>query len=185
VKHPAFISLATALLLALLPGCPDNPEPTGRASAADTTPAAQNEICETLPATESSAVAVAPDSSQAKPEPEPRPEAVPALKPQPEPEPEPPSKPEALPRMWDYGSEKCIPCKEMEKILTPMIDEYAGRVDIRIVNVYEEQEAAKQAGIQIIPTQVFYDTDGKELFRHVGAYPRDSIVARFKEYGWE
>ena len=185
MKHLALTLLATALLLALLPGCPNNPEPAGRASAADTTLAAQNEICEKLPATESSAVAVAPDSSQARPEPEPRPEAVPAPKPQPEPEPEPPPKPEALPRMWDYGSEKCIPCKEMEKILTPMIDEYAGRVDIRIINVYEEKQTAAEARIQIIPTQVFYDPDGNELFRHVGAYPRDSIVAKFREFGWE
>jgi thioredoxin 1 len=92
---------------------------------------------------------------------------------------------EGLPRMWDYGSEKCIPCKQMEEILTPMIGEYAGRVDIRIINIYEEKEMAAEARIQIIPTQVFYDAAGKELFRHVGAYPRDSIVAKFKEYGWE
>jgi len=58
-------------------------------------------------------------------------------------------------------------------------------VDIRIINVYENREQTQQARITVIPTQIFYDPEGKELFRHVGMYPRDSIVAKFKEYGWE
>jgi thiol-disulfide isomerase/thioredoxin len=93
-------------------------------------------------------------------------------------------KPRGLPRMWDFGSEKCIPCKTMMGILTPMMSEYAGRVDIRIINVYEEQALASQYRIQIIPTQVFLDTTGKELWRHIGVLTRDSILLRFKEYGF-
>ncbi|MBN2536982.1 thioredoxin family protein [candidate division WOR-3 bacterium] len=115
--------------------------------------------------------------------PEPKPEPKPDIKP--EPKPEPPPKPRALPRMWDYGSTNCLPCVEMEKILTPMMAEYQGKVDIHIVNVYQDRELAARARIQIIPTQVFYDPDGNELFRHVGIYERDSIVARFREFGWE
>jgi thiol-disulfide isomerase/thioredoxin len=93
-------------------------------------------------------------------------------------------RPMSLPRMWDFGSEKCIPCKTMMGILTPMMSEYAGKVDIRIINVYEEQALASQYRIQIIPTQVFLDTTGRELWRHIGVLTRDSILLRFKEYGF-
>ena len=165
------------LLLAMLAGCPSTPKPAGSTPAVDTSLAAQNEICETLPATDSTAVTAVLDSTPAKPKPKPVPK--------PEPEPEPPPKPKALPRMWDYGAENCLPCQEMMRILNPMMQEYAGKVDVRIINVYQEQQLTAQARIQVIPTQIFYDPDGKELYRHVGVYPRDSIVAKFREYGWE
>ena len=69
-------------------------------------------------------------------------------------------------------------------ILNPMMKEFAGKVDVRIVNVYQEQALASQYRIQIIPTQVFMDTTGKELYRHVGAIPRDSILLKFREFGF-
>lgn len=175
-------ALSTVVLLAMLPGCPSTPEPIDTASAPDTNLAAASEICETLPPADT-ATTTAGDSARTKPGPGPEPRPEP--KPGPEPEPPPPSKPKVLPRMWDFGSTNCQPCITMKAILDPMMVDYKGKVDIRIVNVYEEQEAARQARIQIIPTQIFYDPEGKELYRHVGVYPRDSIVAKFKEYGWE
>ncbi len=93
-------------------------------------------------------------------------------------------KPKELPRMWDFGAVTCLPCKTMKEILDPMMAEYKGKVDIRIINVYEEKELTKQFRIVTIPTQVFIDADGKELFRHIGVYPRDSIEAKFKGFGF-
>jgi thioredoxin 1 len=87
-----------------------------------------------------------------------------------------------LPRMWDFGSESCIPCKEMLRILTPMMTEYRDKVDIRIINVYKDKALAKEYRIVTIPTQVFIDAAGKELYRHIGVYPRDSIEAKFREF---
>ena len=91
-------------------------------------------------------------------------------------------KPKELPKMWDFGSEQCIPCKTMLGILTPMIKDYEGRVDVRIINVNVEKELTRQFRISVIPTQVFMDAEGKELFRHIGVYPRDSIEAKFREF---
>jgi thioredoxin 1 len=91
-------------------------------------------------------------------------------------------KPKELPRMWDFGSVSCIPCKTMKGILDPMMVDYQGKVDIRIINVYEDKERAQQFRIITIPTQVFMDAAGKELFRHIGVYPRDSIEAKFREF---
>ncbi len=96
-----------------------------------------------------------------------------------------PEKPKPLPRMWDYGADNCLPCIQMEPILDQLAEEYEGRIDIRVINVYQQGDLARMARIQVIPTQVFIDSDGKELFRHVGFYPRDSIVAKFREFSFE
>ena len=137
-------------------------------------------ICDTTLDTTAVADAVVKPDTQ-KPEPVKKVEPAPQ-KPKPEPE-KVAEKPRELPKMWDFGSEKCIPCKTMLEILTPMMADYRGKVDIRIINVYEETELTKQFRIVTIPTQVFIDAQGKELFRHIGVYPRDSIEAKFREFG--
>jgi len=89
----------------------------------------------------------------------------------------------ALPRLVDLGAGKCIPCKMMAPILEELKTEYAGRMQVDFIDVWENPGAAEQYGIQSIPTQIFYDADGKEFFRHVGFYPKEDILARFKEKG--
>jgi len=38
-------------------------------------------------------------------------------------------------------------------------------------------------GIRIIPTQIFFDAEGNELFRHEGFFAREDILAKWKELG--
>jgi thioredoxin 1 len=35
----------------------------------------------------------------------------------------------------------------------------------------------------MIPTQIFFDTAGKELFRHEGFFAREDILLKWKELG--
>jgi len=37
--------------------------------------------------------------------------------------------------------------------------------------------------VTLIPTIVFFDAKGKEVFRQMGAMEKDKIVAKFKEIG--
>jgi len=173
---PTIVAALWALMM--LPGCGGGGAETPVAVKLDTT-VQPGAVRDTAPDTTATVSAAQPDTQK----PAPVRKAEPASqKPKPGPE-RVAEEPSALPRMWDYGSEKCAPCKTMLEILTPMIADYEGKVDIRIINVYEEQQLAAQAGIQMIPTQVFYDPEGKELFRHIGVYPRDSIEAKFTEFG--
>jgi thioredoxin 1 len=88
------------------------------------------------------------------------------------------------PKLWDFGSEKCIPCKTMIGILDPLGDEYKEEVAILVIDAYEYKDWARKYRIVTIPTQVFIDASGKEVFRHIGVYPRDSIIARFNTLGF-
>jgi thioredoxin 1 len=89
-----------------------------------------------------------------------------------------------LPKLIDLGAGKCIPCKKMAPILEELKDEYAGKLDIVFIDVWENPEESKRYGIKLIPTQIFYDTNGKEFFRHEGFLSKKAILQTFKNAGF-
>jgi thioredoxin 1 len=88
-----------------------------------------------------------------------------------------------LPRLVDLGRETCIPCKMMTPILEELKKEYEGRAVIEVIDLREHREAAREYGIRVIPTQIFFDADGNEIWRHSGFLAKADIVARFSEMG--
>ncbi|OHB54822.1 MAG: hypothetical protein A2Y07_07205 [Planctomycetes bacterium GWF2_50_10] len=89
----------------------------------------------------------------------------------------------AIPKLIDLGAGKCVPCKMMKPILDELRTEYKGRFDVVFYDVWENPDQAKQFAINIIPTQIFFDASGKELFRHEGFMSKEDILAKWKELG--
>ena len=89
----------------------------------------------------------------------------------------------ALPRLVDLGAGKCIPCKAMKPILEELAANYAGSFKTEFIDVWQNPDAGKQYNINLIPTQIFYGADGKELFRHEGYFAKEDILAKWKELG--
>ena len=92
-----------------------------------------------------------------------------------------------LPKLLDLGSKKCIPCIRMAPILVDLTKEYAGRFDVQFIDVWlkENADAAKKHGIKLIPTQIFFGKDGKELWRHEGFLSKEAILGKWKELGYD
>lgn len=90
----------------------------------------------------------------------------------------------ALPRLVDLGADKCVPCKLMAPILEDLENNLAGQLDVEFIDVWKNRERAKEFGIRMIPTQIFYGSNGKELFRHQGFYSMDDILAKWRELGF-
>ena len=95
------------------------------------------------------------------------------------------SKTAALPKLVDLGATKCIPCKMMAPILEELKNSYIGKLDVVFIDVWEKSEEGEKYGIKMIPTQIFYDSTGKELFRHEGFFAKEDILAKWKELGVE
>ena len=91
----------------------------------------------------------------------------------------------AMPRLVDVGAKTCIPCKLMAPILEELKTEYAGRLQVDFLDVSINPEFAGQYEVTIIPTQIFFDASGKELFRHEGFLSKEDILAKWKELGFE
>jgi thioredoxin 1 len=91
----------------------------------------------------------------------------------------------AIPRLVDVGAKKCIPCKLMAPILEELKKEYTGRLQVDFLDLSINTDYAGQYEVRVIPTQIFYDASGKELFRHEGFYSKEDILAKWKEFGIE
>lgn len=85
--------------------------------------------------------------------------------------------------MVDIGAKKCIPCKMMAPIMEELEKEYAGKAAIIFIDVWEHREQGEKFGIRAIPTQIFYDKDGKEVYRHEGFLEKERIVAVLEKHG--
>ena len=88
-----------------------------------------------------------------------------------------------LPKLLDLGANKCIPCKAMAPILEGLKKEYAGKMTVEFIDVWQNEDAGKKYGVEMIPTQIFFDATGKELFRHTGFFGKEDILAKWKELG--
>jgi len=89
------------------------------------------------------------------------------------------------PTLAEFGSSTCIPCKEMKPILEELAEEYEGKLNVVIVEVYEQMDLTRQYGIMAIPTQIVFDSEGQEITRHMGLWPREEIIAELKKIGIE
>lgn len=96
-----------------------------------------------------------------------------------------PTSAKTVPRLVDLGAGKCIPCKAMAPILEQLRSEYAGRMDVVFIDVWQRPEAGEAYRIKMIPTQIFYGADGRELARHEGFIDRAQILAQWEALGVE
>jgi thioredoxin 1 len=89
-----------------------------------------------------------------------------------------------IPTLVDLGSKNCIPCKKMEPILEELRTEYKGELNVIFYDVNEFPEKAQEYQIRVIPTQIFLDAEGKELFRHEGFLTKNKILDIWKKEGY-
>lgn len=92
---------------------------------------------------------------------------------------------DSLPVLIDLGADRCVPCKMMAPILDQLEREYVGKFDIVFYDVWKDPAPAEKYGIRGIPTQIFLDEDGKELYRHAGYYSKEQILAKWRELGYD
>ena len=78
--------------------------------------------------------------------------------------------------MIDLGATECIPCKMMAPIIEELKTRYAGKADIVFIDVWKYPDQAENFGVKVIPTQIFYDANGKEVFRNIGFLDKNRIV---------
>jgi thioredoxin 1 len=88
---------------------------------------------------------------------------------------------QSRPILYDFGSGRCYSCQQMEKILQAVKERYGSQVDIRLVYVEKDKDLARRYKVVLIPTQVFVDASGKEVFRHMGLFPQDKLVEKLQE----
>jgi len=85
--------------------------------------------------------------------------------------------------MVDLGAKACVPCKMMAPIMEKMEKKYAGKAVIHFYDVWKDREPAVRFKIRVIPTQIFFDKNAKEVYRHEGFMSESDIVGQLTKMG--
>ncbi len=88
-------------------------------------------------------------------------------------------------RLVELGSTTCQSCRAMHEELGLLREECGDSIAVEEIDVWSDRAAAQRYGVQVIPTQVFFDANGQEIERHVGFLARADIRARFAARGHE
>jgi thioredoxin 1 len=85
--------------------------------------------------------------------------------------------------MIEFGGRRCVPCKEMQPILSRIHAKYATVIDIYNVYMEDDPDIGDRFRVNLIPTQVIFNQRGKEIKRHVGLWKEEEIEAQYKKLG--
>ncbi len=90
-------------------------------------------------------------------------------------------RPPKLPRLLDLEGLGCATCKPMPPLLRALQGELAGKVRIDVREF--DPDYVDLYGLEVMPTQIFYDADGREVYRHGGLMTRDELLDQFRKMG--
>ena len=85
--------------------------------------------------------------------------------------------------MVDLGATACIPCKMMAPIIEELEAEYRGKAAIIFIDVWKNPDEGKKFKVSMIPTQIFFDRAGNEVYRHSGFMDKKTIMAQLAQMG--
>jgi len=87
------------------------------------------------------------------------------------------------PTLAEFGRGVCAPCKAMKPILEELAVEYKDKLNVVIVEIDEHPDLTNQYRIMAIPTQILFDSSGKEIARHMGFCAKEEIIAQLQKMG--
>ncbi|MDI6854678.1 MAG: thioredoxin domain-containing protein [Deltaproteobacteria bacterium] len=91
------------------------------------------------------------------------------------------SPPPGKPTIIEFSRPLCPICKEMEAILLEVKARYRDQLEIRFVYRDPDERLFKEFHIIFVPTQVFLDASGKEVYRNEGIFPKEKLLEKLKE----
>jgi thioredoxin 1 len=88
-----------------------------------------------------------------------------------------------LPTLIDFGRGTCMPCKMMKPMLEGLKKEYAGILNVEMIDVRYNPEALKKYRVPGVPFQLVFDASGKELKRRYGYADKGEILKLLNSVG--
>jgi len=88
------------------------------------------------------------------------------------------------PTILAFGMSHCYSCLAMSKVFSQVLEEHP---EFQIYSIDGQKERLVSRDIyklKEMPTQIFFDTSGEEVFRHTGAYKKPVLDIILKKYGF-
>jgi thioredoxin 1 len=88
---------------------------------------------------------------------------------------------QVTPAILEFCRKPCRVCRESEKIVEAVRTMYPGQFAVRVIYIDEDQDMFHRYQAVFVPTQVFLDATGKEVFRHEWAFTKEQLIEKLKE----
>lgn len=88
------------------------------------------------------------------------------------------------PTILSFGMSHCYSCIAMSKVFYEILQEHPG---LQIYSIDSQKDRIISRDIyrlKEMPAQLFFDENGKEVFRHTGAYKKPVAEVILKKYGF-
>ncbi|HPI97222.1 MAG TPA: thioredoxin family protein [Synergistales bacterium] len=72
----------------------------------------------------------------------------------------------------------------MKGILEEFREKHSTKVDVQIVDVWKQSDFAEKYSIRVVPTLIFLDSKGEEIFRNEGVMSMKQLENQWEELGY-
>lgn len=92
--------------------------------------------------------------------------------------------PVGKPVVLDFGKGQCVQCIKQTAVIDEIKPQCEDKVDFQFVHVIDEASLAGRYQVFMIPTLVFLDAAGEEVYRKVGTMDADELRGKIESLGW-
>jgi len=88
------------------------------------------------------------------------------------------------PSILAFGMSHCYSCLAMSKVFAAILEEHP-EYQIYAIDGQKERLVSRDIyKLKEMPTQIFFNASGEEIFRHTGAYKKPVLDIILKKYGF-
>jgi thioredoxin 1 len=84
------------------------------------------------------------------------------------------------PTVVEFGANNCASCREMKSVPGQLARERGDRISVVDIDLLQTTGYIGRYKIVLMPTQVFFDAQGRETGRHMGKISAEEILARLQ-----
>jgi thioredoxin 1 len=92
-----------------------------------------------------------------------------------------PPVPLPLPAILEFHRQGCPVCQASERVILAVKDQYPGQFRVRKVFIDEAEFLFRRYKVAFVPTQVFLDAAGQEVYRHEGVFKQEALTQKLRE----
>jgi thioredoxin 1 len=82
------------------------------------------------------------------------------------------------PTVVEFGSDSCTSCRRMKVVMDAVAQQTRGHSHVLVMDVIKDSSLQQAFRISMIPTQVFFDGTGNEVWRHLGPLTEVQVIER-------
>jgi thioredoxin 1 len=92
-----------------------------------------------------------------------------------------PPAPKGRPVLLEFDRKFCPVCKASERVIQAVQARYPGRFVVRKFYIDEAESLFRRYQVVFVPTQVFLDPAGKEVYRHEGVFQEEALIRKLRD----